>query len=128
MTDKPADPPADPKPADEGLKTRVDGLEAEQQRQGGVLDEIRQLLTGGTGKPGPGNGPDRKDPLAGPDPGSVAEQMRQAVRDVRAEEAAADHDAHHAQLKAPPPEVKPDEVMIRGKARAQKFLFGSDPK
>lgn len=111
------------------LDDRFGALEAEQERQGGLLEQIAAKLGGG--KPdsdGPVTSADA--PPAGPNPADMAEQMRQAVRDVRAEEAQADadrqHAADHAKLSAPEPEKTPREVMIKGKAKLQKVLFGGD--
>ena len=106
--------PAAPAPDDSApLAKRVDGLEAEQQRQGGVLDEIKGMLAG------------RGEPVAsaddpGPSAADMAEQMRQAVRDVNAEAAAA------APPAAPEPETTPREVMIKGKDKLQRIMFGGD--
>ena len=80
-------PPSDPKPADPGasLEQRVGSLESEQQRQGGVLDQIWDKLKG---DPKPA---DPVPPVVRGDnpPADMTEQMRQAVRDVNAEAAAA---------------------------------------
>lgn len=114
--------PPEPAPApaapdhDAPLASRVDGLEAEQQRQGGVLDEIKGLLT---------SRPQGDPPVTSADPvppGDMAEQMRQAVRDVQAEAAATVKD----KPAAPEPETTPREVMIKGKERLQRALFGGD--
>lgn len=114
MADDPK--PPEPAPVDE----RVTRIEREQERQGSVLDKIVGMLSNDDD---PGDTTvTRADP-----PVSVAdmgEQMRQAVRDVRAEEAA----ASTTQDKTPPPETTPREVMIRGKERLQRALFGQDPK
>lgn len=56
--------------------------------------------------------------------------MRTAVREVNAEAAAAERDRQHAadheQMRKPAPEQAPREVMVKGKARLQKALFGGD--
>lgn len=113
-----------PAPADEGapLAERVGKIETEQERQGGILDQIRDHLTG-RADTGPAPAVRGDDP--GPSAADMAEQMRQAVRDVRAEEAAA---ATKDTPARPEPETTPREVMIRGKDKLQRVLFGGDKK
>jgi hypothetical protein len=66
------------------------------------------------------------------DPGHL-DEIRQAIRDVAAEQQAAQaqagHDAEHERLRsqAAVAEKQPREAMIRGKQRLQRFLFGADP-
>jgi hypothetical protein len=111
-----SDQPAETTPApDAPLAQRVDGLEVEQKRQGGVLDRIENLLTTS------GDTVTSADQPPAAAAADMGEQMRQAVRDVRAEEAA-------AAPAPPPPETTPREVMIRGKDKLQRALFGSDPE
>ncbi len=80
-----ADPPAPPStpapPAD--LAGRVDGLESEQKRQGGLLDQILGRL--------PGKAPAAGAPAADPAPSgkSVAEQVREGIEALEAERATA---------------------------------------
>lgn len=120
-------PPPDPAPvaADSApLAKRVDSIEAEQQRQGGILDQILGKL--GTLSPGGDSTVTTgTEPPAGP--ADMTEQMRQAVRDVQAE---ADAEAGRAARlgKKPEPETTPREVMIKGKDRLQRALFGGDPR
>lgn len=110
------------------LDDRFGALEHEQSEQRGMLSQILGKLGGGGDAPKGEPVTRGDDPLAGPDPGSMAEQMRQAVRDVRAEEAQAEkdrqHSADHDRLRTPDPEKAPREVMIRGKAKLQKIMFG----
>jgi hypothetical protein len=122
-------PPEPPKEKQEDggapVGERVTRIEAEQERQGGLLDKILGKLSG--------TGDDRKaepvtqgtDPAAGP--ADMTEQMRQAVRDVQAED---DADAGRAARlgKRPEPETTPREVTLRGKDKLQKFLFGAADK
>jgi hypothetical protein len=118
----PPEPQPAPAPAgDAPLAKRVDTIEAEQQRQGGILEEIRDKLTG-TSHPGQPDQVTRGDD-PGPSAADMGEQMRQAVRDVRAEEAAAKQEPT-----TPPPETTPREVMIKGKEKLQKIMFGGDRK
>lgn len=109
---------------DEGrpLAARVDTIEAEQQRQGGILEQIRDHLTGTDHPSQPDNVTRADTPAASA--AEMAEQMRQAVRDVNAEAAA----ASTAQPARPEPETTPREVMVRGKDKLQRVLFGGDPK
>jgi hypothetical protein len=112
-------PPA-PEPAPDGapLERRVDSIENEQRRQGGILDQILGKLSGDNDAPVTR----AADPAAAA--GDMTEQMRQAVRDVRAEEAA----AAKTQPSSPEPETVPREVTLKGKDRLQRALFGGDPK
>jgi hypothetical protein len=114
-------PPAEsttPPPVDD----RLTKVEHEQERQGGLLDKIWDKL-GGDDTSQPARTTTGDDPKA--DAADMTEQMRQAVRDVRAEEAAA---AGTQEPKKPEAETIPREVMIKGKARLQSALFGKDPK
>jgi hypothetical protein len=113
---------------DAPVTARVDKIEAEQERQGGVLDKI-------LGKLGGGDSPDHPDSVTrGDQPpaaaaADMAEQMRQAVRDVNAEDDAELGRAHRlGQGQRPPAETSPREVMIRGKDRLQRAFFGGDGK
>lgn len=93
-----------------------DRIRALEQRQGvidGKLDRVLGLLEGDGKAPVTGSPP---PPVPAPD---IAEQMRQAVRDVAAEQAKADQ-------QAPAPENPPREIGVRGKARLQRGLFGGD--
>jgi hypothetical protein len=108
--------PAAPAAGEGPLGERVDRLEAGQERQDSKLDQILGMLSGAKDKPA------ETVTEAEAAPGDMAEQMRQAVRDVRAEEAA----AAKPEPKTPEPETTPREVMIRGKARLQKTLFGGE--
>ena len=115
MTTPPPPEPAPSAPVDE----RVTRIEREQERQGGVLDRIVGML----GDTGSNETVTRADNPAA-SAADMGEQMRQAVRDVRAEEAA----ASKPEPTTPAPETTPREVMIRGKERLQRALFGGDPK
>jgi len=112
-------PPPEPAPA-APVDERVTRIELEQDRQGTVLDRIVSILGDDTSSDTTVTRAD--NPVASV--ADMGEQMRQAVRDVRAEEAA----ASTTQDKTPPPETTPREVMIRGKERLQRALFGGDPK
>jgi hypothetical protein len=107
-------------PADE----RITALEAEQQRQGGLLDEILTAVRGGGAA---GTGPAA---VAGTDPAAagadMAEQMKQAVRDVQAEGDAELGKAVRlgAAGTRPAAESSPREVTVRGKDRLQAAFFG----
>jgi hypothetical protein len=99
---------------------RINRIEREQERQGGILDRIVGIL---------GSSRDDDDSVTrGGEPalsaGDMAEQMRQAVRDVRAEEAA----AAKTEPATPAPETAPREVAVRGKDRLQAAIFGKNPK
>lgn len=104
------------------LDDRFGKIENEQERQGGLLEQILGKLGGDKAE---GDPPVTRADEPGPSAGDMAEQMRQAVRDVRAEEAA---EAAKQQPKEPEPEKTPREVMVKGKDRLQRALFGSDTK
>jgi ribonuclease D len=116
-----SEPSTAPAADDAPLAKRVDSIEAEQQRQGGILNEIRDKLTG---SPEGDTTVTRGTEPPGPSAADMAEQMRQAVRDVRAEEAAAET----KEPKEPAPETTPREVMVKGKDKLQRWMFGADPK
>lgn len=112
---QPAPVAADP------LPERVGKIEAEQERQGGILDKILGKLDGLSPADNPGVTRGTEPPAG---PADMGEQMRQAVRDVNAEAAAAAKD----KPAAPEPETTPREVMIKGKERLQRALFGGEPR
>jgi hypothetical protein len=127
-------PPADPEAA---RITTIDDLKTEQAHQAGVLDQLLALVKGEGGQ-AEGLKADAHTAAQGrvdarlDRPSVVQDQMRQAVRDVQAEaarqQAEADHRAEHDRLKQPPPaETAPREVVVRGKARLQRVMFGADP-
>lgn len=118
MTAAPPEPAAPA--AGDPLPERVGKIEAEQERQGGMLDKIWDKLSGSP--EGDSHVTSGTGPAAGP--GDMTEQMRQAVRDVNAEAAAAVKD----KPATPEPETTPREVMVKGKARLQRALFGGDPR
>ena len=109
--------------AGDPLPERVGKIEAEQERQGGMLDKIWEKISGSP--EGDNSVTTGTEPPAGP--ADMTEQMRQAVRDVQAE---ADAEAGKAARlgKRPEPETTPREVMLKGKDRLQRALFGGDPK
>jgi hypothetical protein len=115
---QPPDPPAGgqggaQQPSD---SERIRQLEARQATVDGKLDTILDRL-----KPGDGGGDPVTQPGPAPAPAAdIGEQMREAVRAVAAEQAA-------QQPTAPPQEIPPREIGIRGKARLQGRLFGRDP-
>ncbi len=79
----PPDPPADPAPSD--LEDRVNGLETEQKRQGGLLEQILDRLPGKSGAPASaGTSGDTA-------PTSIADEIR-AQLEERDRKAAADKD------------------------------------
>jgi len=106
-------------PADDGqpLDKRVADLEAGQQRQDSKLDRVIDMLSGST----KGDEPVTSADAPGAGAVDIAEQVRQAVRDVNAESA-------KTEQKAPAAEMTPREVGVKGKAKLQRALFGSDPK
>ena len=133
MADDPkegATPPAgDVKPIDD----RMAAVEAEQKEQGGKIDQILHTLKGMTGPKagttmsssgaGDASASSSSGTASSPD---MADQMRQAVRDVHAEReqaaAKAEHDAQHAAAEQPP------RTERTGKQRFQEIMFGKEPR
>ena len=106
-------------PPDTGqpLDKRVADLQAAQQRQDCKLDRVIDMLSGST----QGDEPVTSADAPGAGAADITEQVRQAVRDVNAESA-------KTEQKAPAAEMTPREVGVKGKAKLQRALFGSDPK
>jgi hypothetical protein len=94
----------------------IDEMRAEQDRQGNLIDEILGLLKSGSRTDSDGSGRiTQADPPPAPD---IAEQVRQAVRDVAAETAAGSGE--------PRPEQPPKEAGQPLRAKVQGFMFGKD--
>jgi hypothetical protein len=131
----PADPAAQPpaQPPGEGLEARVNGLETEQARQGGMLQQILDRLPGKA--PAGGGGP---APAADPAPAagkSVAEQVREGIAALEAERATAaegeankrareDHAARIAALEERSPLETAATMPGALRAKAQRVIFG----
>jgi hypothetical protein len=105
------------------LAERVDSIETEQKRQGGLLDQILGKLGGEESAP-----VTQGDPPPAVAAADMAEQMKQAVRDVQAEQDAEVGRQQRLGRTRPEPETQPREVMIKGKQRLQRALFGGDPR
>lgn len=112
--------------------TTIADLKTEQDRQGGLIDELLTLVKGGQREEGKAHDAAQahvENKLA--DPGHLGE-IRQAIRDVNAETAAAEqasaHEREHERLRhgQEPAEQQPRDAMVKGKARLQKMLFGAD--
>ena len=103
----------------EGLEPRVEKLEAGQETMTSKLDNILGLLDTGRGPKDGEPSTTTADPAP---PADMAEQMRQAVRDVHAER-------DQAAAKEPPkPEVPPREAGQPAKQRLARVLYGKDPQ
>lgn len=96
-----------------------------------LMSKVDQLLGGGHRDEPAGPGQATGQPAG--QPADHLDEIKRAIRDVRAEDAAADqqaaHDAEHARLRdgqKPPPEQKPRDAMPRGKERLQRLMFGAD--
>lgn len=118
-----APPPQQQKPDD-----RIDQLAARQERTESKIDKVLDMLGGKDDPPAPGTGAAG----AGSPPADHLGEIKQAIRDVRAEEqqAAADaaHKADHDRLKnKPEPEKQPRESGPTWKDRLQNVMFGGDP-
>lgn len=101
----------------QGLEPRVEKLEAQNETMSGKLDAILDKLTS---RPAEQEPVTTADPA--PDPVDIGEQMRQAVRDVHAETAAA------AKKDPPKPEVPPREAGQPARQRLATVLYGKEPK
>jgi hypothetical protein len=93
----------------------LDEINRRQDEQGSKIDEILGILKSGF------TGGERETTSADPPPApDIAEQVRQAVRDVAAETAAGSGE--------PRPEQPPKEAGQPTRAKIQKFMFGQDKK
>ena len=131
----PPDPKTpEPAPPGTGLEDRVSGLESEQARQGGMLEQILDRL------PGKNPGGQTGHPGQAPAPGgkSVAEQVREGIEALERERAtAAEADANknaredHANRLKALEERTPAETAATPvgafKARVQRVMFGIEP-
>lgn len=118
-------------PKGEPLAERVGAIEAEQQRQGTVLEEIKGLLTGPKA-PGQssatGTGTDGENTSGL----SVAEQVRRGVEEIEARKQAEaearakaeGEEAWRASVESRLPERKPAEVVPGRKAKLAERIFG----
>lgn len=126
------DPPPGPAAGQGGLEARVKGLEIEQQRQGGMLEQILNRLPGAR-QGGQGGG----DPAPAPGGKSIGELVREGIEDLERDKAAkADADAakaaredHAARIKALE-ERAPKETAATPlgglRAAVQRYGFGID--
>jgi hypothetical protein len=133
----PPDPQADPPPGqDEAdriqtLDARFGAIETEQKTQRGLLEQIAAAV-GGTGPAAAAHDKAEartQDRLANPPAATIADQVRQAVKDVQAEQdqAARDqaHQADHDKLRQAS-EQPPREPQSGPRARLQRILYGGD--
>lgn len=126
----PKAPPADPPPAAAEAE-RISRLEAEQQRQGGILEQILARLSGGA--PAPAGGGAKQEPA---DIGQLvrdgiaeleAKRAADAERDA-AKEARESHAARLAALEERVPAEREDSAPGRLRAGVQRVVFGiSEP-
>ena len=108
-----------PEPApDKSLDARVGALETGQESLAEKVDKILGIVSGGHKQE-----PTEPVTTADPAPQDIAEQMRQAVRDVHAERDQAD-----AGKSKPEPEHRPREAGQPGRQRAARILYGKEPK
>lgn len=128
-TSQPAAPAGDPGQGDPetGRIQSIQELSARQDRMDGKLDQLLSRFGIGDGGQGvaPAQQPAQQQPPNDPGarPALMQDQMRQAIRDVNAEQAAAAAKAQ-SQQQQPPAEQSPREVTLRGKERLQRWLFG----
>lgn len=124
MTDNPASSGEDQRIRSlDDQDKRIGQIETEQQRQGGLLEQIAAKIGAG-----PGDGKQDDSSAAAP-AGDIQAQMADAVRAVRAEEKAAEaqaaHDAEHQALRDGPKEKTPREG-TGWKERLEHAMFGKD--
>jgi hypothetical protein len=112
-------------PAEESAETqdtqdhRLDALEAGQAEQGGKLDQIIGMLKGGETEAHAAAQAHTERRLD--ESSTIADQVKQAVRDVHAEE-------DQAKAKpVPEPEQAPRESQSGIKGKLQRAMFGGDP-
>jgi hypothetical protein len=129
MADKPPAPPApgtDPAPEGGKLAERVDGLEAEQKRQGGMLEQILSRLSGGTPAP--------RAPAAAEAP-DIAQLVRDGIAELEAKKAAdaegeanrtarEEYAARIAALEERVPAEREDSAPGRLRAGVQRVFYG----
>lgn len=124
--DQPAPPPSSA-PVDD----RLTAVEAEQKRQGGILERIEQALAGRKTPPASSSG----DPA--PDGKPIAELVREGVEQLRREEQdqadreadkqqRADHAARLAALEERPPSETAATPAGRLRSSLQRWGFGID--
>lgn len=117
-----------PKPDKPELAERVGAIEAEQQRQGGILERIEQALAGNPKATGTSSDTTTDTPGGL----SVAEQVRKGVEEIEARKAAeaeakakADAEsAWRASIESRLPERRPSEPATGRKAKLQERMFG----
>lgn len=126
-------PPADPEASRiQGLDERFNKIEHEQTEQRGMLEQILGKVSGATPTAaGSGGAPEHGGTTGTGAPADIGEMMRQAVRDVGAEQAAADakskHDAEHERIAAMRhAEHAPRERRTPWRARIQQRMWGID--
>ncbi len=117
-----------------GRITTIEQIAERQQatdaKVDGLIGKIDQLIGGGKA-PEPPAAPGVSG-HGGQDPGAGMDAIRQAIRDVHAEDdqarKQADHDAEHDRLKAArdAAEHQPREAMKPWKDKLQRVMFGGD--
>ena len=117
----------------QSLDQRFGKIEQEQTEQRGLLEQIRDAVAG-TGPARPAHDKAQahtEQRLEQPPAAAMADQVRQAVKDVNAEEEQrkrqADHDADHDRIRELA-ERAPRESQSGWRAKLQRGMFGSDPK
>ncbi|SRR6266702_1325321 len=129
---KPEPKPATPEPEPAKTEDRLERVEAEQREQRGLLNTILEKVSG-TAPEAP-KGAQNVTETRLERSTIIADQVKQAVKDVGAEQEAerlrAEHDAEHARLRIPAakpePEHQPRERQGGAKAKWQKIMFGGD--
>lgn len=130
-------PPGSAPPSNQGpnLEDRVNGLEAEQRRQGGMLEQILDRLPGRGQGQGQGQGGQAGQTAEGGK--SVAELVREGIAELErdkeakakaeaADQARADHDARIKALEERAPAETAPTPVGAFRAAVQRYGFGID--
>ena len=117
----------------ESLDERFGRIEHEQAEQRGLLEQIRDGITGAgktEGKAHTAAQAHTQDRLEHPPAETIAEQVRRAVAEVGAEQAAAEarqqHEDHHKQIREA--EQQPREGASGWRARLSAAMYGREPR
>jgi hypothetical protein len=113
----------------EALDTRFGRIESEQAEHRGMLERILDRVGGAEHQAHDEAEQHTQKRLEKPPAQSMAEQVKRAVKDVKAEEAAEEtrkaHDADHERIRQEA-ERRPREAASGGRAKLQRIMFGAD--
>jgi hypothetical protein len=131
VAEDPARETGETEETEQSQDARLDKLESVQAEQGGKLDQILALVKGKEDEAHDKAEKHTQDRLANPPAATIADQVRQAVKEVGAEEEQrrrqAEHDEHHKNLREQA-ERPPREPVSGFRGRLQSAMFGKDPR